>query len=74
MSKVIIVVHFKHTLGDKLRNLFRPKAKRFPEVATFTGFDEHIMTGLGGLKVRWGDSVYHYPSHQLRRVKVTGEE
>lgn len=66
----VIVVHFQHTLVDKFLNLFREKAKRFPAVATFRGFDAVVHSPLG-LTVRWGNSQYFYPAAALRRVKLS---
>lgn len=70
MPTPTVVVHFKHTLADKVKNLFRKKAQRFPAVATFTGFDHAHFSAIGGLKVVWGDTQYHYPPHTIKRVKL----
>lgn len=69
MKKLTITVHFKHTLADKVKNLFRPKAKRFPAVVTFAGFDDANYQS-NGLVVTWGNTDYYYPLHTIKRVKV----
>lgn len=65
-----VTVHFEHSVLDKVKNLFRSKAKRFPAVATFSGFDAVMHTPMG-LTVRWGNNQYFYPAHVLRRVKLS---
>ena len=64
----MITVHFKHSIADKVKNLFRRKAKRFPAVAVFTGYSEARYTA-DGLIVEWGNSTYFYPLHTIKRVK-----
>lgn len=64
----MITVHFKHSIADKVKNLFRRKAKRFPAVAVFTNFDEAEYT-TKGLRVSWGPTTYYYPLHTIKRVK-----
>lgn len=64
----MITVHFKHSIADKVKNLFRSKAKRFPAVVTFTGYRD-AQYGLDGLMVAWGNSTYFYPLHTIKRVK-----
>lgn len=64
----MITVHFKHSIADKVKNLFRRKAKRFPAVVGFTGFDEAEYNEKG-LRVTWGHTTYYYPLHTIKRVK-----
>lgn len=70
MDIIKVEIIFKHTLADKVKNLFRPKAKRFPAVVTFTGFDA-ASHSTQGVRVRWGKTAYHYPWHQVKRLKLT---
>lgn len=64
----MITVHFKHSIADKVKNLFRRKAKRFPAVVVFAGCDVAEYT-TKGLRVTWGDTTYYYPLHTIKRVK-----
>lgn len=64
----MVTVHFKHSIADKVKNLFRRKDKRFPAVAVFTDYSEARYTG-DSLIVEWGNSTYFYPHHTIKRVK-----
>lgn len=68
-----IEVIFKHTLFDKVRNLFVSKRKQFPRVALFEGYDTY-STATGDLSVRWGRNRYVYPMHKIERMKFTYPE
>lgn len=71
MSVKSIEVIFKRSLFEMVRNLFVPKAKRFPRVATFSGFDGFEIESEGFLSVRFGKSCYLYPAHKIARIKTT---
>lgn len=64
----MITVHFKHSIADKVKNLFRRKAKRFPEVVVFAGYAVAEYT-TKGLRVTWGETTYYYPLHTIKSVK-----
>lgn len=64
----MITVHFKHSIADKVKNLFRRKANRFPAVCVFTGFSEAEYNEKG-LRVTLGHTHYYYPLHTIKRVK-----
>ena len=72
-NTVNIEVIFKRSLADVLRNLFVPKAKRFPRVATFRDVhvDDYHITEESSLRVDFGDVSYIYPSHYIGRIKVS---
>lgn len=63
-----IEVIFKRSKLQWIQNLFRKKAKRFPKVATFTGFTGYRLSE-SGLVVGFGKSRYFYPMHQIGRIK-----
>lgn len=71
MSVKSIEVIFKRSLFDMVRNLLVPKSKRFPRVATFTGFDDFEIESDGGLSIRFGKRYYLYPAHMIARIKST---
>lgn len=71
MSVKSIEVIFKLSLFDMVRNLFVPKAKQTPRVATFTSFDDFEIESDGFLSVRFGKSCYLYPAHKIARIKTT---
>lgn len=71
MSVKSIEVIFKRSLFDMVRNLFVPKSKRFPRVATFSGFDDFEIESDGFLSVHFGKSCYLYPAHKIARIKTT---
>lgn len=65
-----ITIHFKHTIVDKVKNLFRPKAKRFPDVAVFKGVVIGYV-GEGCLNISFDHQTYYrYPLHTIKRIKV----
>lgn len=66
-----VEIIFKHTWLDKLKNLFRPKAKRFPSVAKF---DNVARCDVLPVAVRvsfniLNSPVYYYSLHTVKRVK-----
>ncbi len=63
-----IEVIFKRSKLQWVKNLFRKKAKRFPKVATFTGFIGYRLSEAG-LTVGWGGTRYFYPLHMIALVK-----
>lgn len=72
MSQVkTIEVIFKRSLADVVRNLFVPKAKRFPRVVTFTGFSYHWIASDKSLHVEFTNAAYCYPAHKVARIKVS---
>ena len=70
MELVSVEVIFKHSVFDVIRNLFVPKAKRFPRVATFTGMSSFVIEEDGSLSVSWDNTYYHYPANMLARIKT----
>lgn len=66
-----VEILFKHTWLDKLKNLFRPVAKRFPEVARFENVARcDILPGAVRVEFASINSpVYYYPVHTVKRVK-----
>lgn len=69
MKLVSVEVIFKRTLSDVVRNLFVPKAKRFPRVVTFEGTTSYTLED-GFLSVSWGSTYYTYPLHKVARIKT----
>ena len=71
MTTVEII--FKRSMLDVVKNLFRPKAKRFPAVARF----ENVLACdvlNGAVLVRFNGpvgGVYYYPLHKVDRVNKT---
>lgn len=71
MSQIKSVeVIFKRSLADVVRNLFVPKAKRFPRVATFTGFSGFYLYDDQSIHLEFGNVSYNYPSHKIGRIKI----
>lgn len=66
-----IEVIFKRSFADVVRNLFVPKAKRFPRVATFTGFSHHWVEPDKSLHVEFTNVAYCYPAHKIARIKLS---
>lgn len=73
MATYNIEVIFKRRLSDVVRNLFVPKAKRFPRVATFkdVAWEDYEIEDEASLRVTFGATSYIYPSHMIGRIKVT---
>lgn len=65
-----IEVIFKRSWVQVIRNLFVPKAKRYPRVATFKGFTDYNVSEHQ-LYVRWGGARYIYPMHKIERIKFS---
>ncbi|UQK57855.1 hypothetical protein Kp7_15 [Klebsiella phage Kp7] len=74
MKLVSVEVIFKRSVFDVIRNMFVPKAKRFPRVATFKGVSSFVIEEDGSICVSWGNTYYHYPAHMLARVKTVYED
>lgn len=71
MSQVkSIEVIFKRSWSDVIRNVFVSKAKRFPRVATFTGFSYYCVHSDKSLTVEFNNVTYCYPSHKIGRIKI----
>lgn len=71
MGRILsIEVIFKHTLLDKITNLFRRKGKAYPRVATFKDFSSYSVSD-NYLLVTFGKQSYIYPMHNIGRIKVT---
>lgn len=68
---VTIEVIFKRSFADLVRNLFVPKAKRFPRVATFNGLSNYFVGQDKSLLVEFSNVAYCYPSHKIARIKLT---
>lgn len=73
MALKSVEIIFKRSLADVLRNLFVPKAKRFPRVATFTNMDSYDLMENGDVTLVWGSTYYTYPRRGIRRIKAVYE-
>lgn len=65
-----LTIHFKHTLVDKVKNLFRPKSNRFPAVAEFEVYSYEYTGGSLEVQFEHGADAYYYPLHTIKRVKA----